>query len=726
MVRTSWRLLASMVGVSVLAFAASAADSGGAQPPETPKSAVTDMYHGTSISEDFRWLENWDDAKVKAWSEAQSTYTRGVLDALPGVADIRARLTELESGQSADYRALKWQAGKLFSLKYQPPKQQPLLVWLASPEDPKSEKVIIDPNEMDSGGGTSIDWFFPSLDGKLVAVSISQGGSESGDVHVFETETGKKLGDVVPRVNGGTAGGGLAWNSDGTGFLYTRYPREGERAGDDMHFYQQVYFHKLGDDTSKDTYEVGKEFPRIAEIELQSSPDGKWHLATIANGDGGEHMHWLRNPSAGWRQITKYEDKVVDAKFGWGDLLFVLTRKEAPKGEIYRMNLSRPDWDRTGLILARGLEVYDSIHLTPTNLIAVMQEGGPNGLRIVDYTGSNIRDFKLPRLSTVGGVVPMDAGRLLVRTTSLTEAPAWYTCTEENLGLIRTALHTTSPAVFFDCETVRLTATSTDGTKVPMTLLRKRGTKLDGTNPTILYGYGGYGVNTTPNFQARHRLWVEQGGVYVMAHIRGGGEGGEEWHLNGNLTKKQNVFDDFLACAQTLIDMKYTNPKRLAIWGGSNGGLLMGAAFTQRPDLFGAVISSVGIYDMLRVELHPNGAFNVTEFGTVTNPEQFKALAAYSPYHHVKDGTPYPPTLMITGANDPRVDPMHSRKMTARLQAANPGGCHLLRTSANTGHGGNSSLSQRIEQNVDAYAFLFNHLGVEYKPMKSTAGGSSK
>jgi prolyl oligopeptidase len=270
---------------------------------------------------------------------------------------------------------------------------------------------------------------------------------------------------------------------------------------------------------------------------------------------------------------------------------------------------------------------------------------------------------------------------------------------------------------FNDVEVERVFATSKDGTKVPLNILKRKGTKLDGTNPTLLYGYGGYNISQTPRFRAATHIWLEQGGVYAIANLRGGGEYGEEWHKAGNLTHKQNVFDDFAACAQYLIEQKYTNPKRLAIEGGSNGGLLMGAALTQHPDLFRAVVSHVGIYDMLRVELHPNGAFNVTEFGTVKDPEQFRALYAYSPYHHVKDGTAYPAVFFLTGDNDARVDPANSRKMTARLQAATSSGLPiLLRTSSSSGHGVDSSLSERIAEQTEVYGFLFHELSMEFKP----------
>ena len=297
------------------------------------------------------------------------------------------------------------------------------------------------------------------------------------------------------------------------------------------------------------------------------------------------------------------------------------------------------------------------------------------------------------------------------------DPPARYRFDATTGKAIRTALFQTSPVTFEDAEVVRDFATSKDGTRIPLNIIRPKGTKLDGTHPVLVTGYGGYGISTRPFFQGSFaRLWLDQGGILVDTNLRGGAEYGEEWHKGGNLIRKQNVFDDFLACSQYMVDQKYTSPAHLAIIGGSNGGLLMGAALTQRPDLFRAVVSYVGIYDMLRVELDPNGAFNVTEFGTVKDPEQFKALYAYSPYHHVKDGTAYPAVLMPTGENDHRVNPMQSRKMIARLQAATSSDHPiLLRTSSSSGHGIGTALDEQIEEAADVFSFLFDQLGIQYK-----------
>jgi prolyl oligopeptidase len=335
-----------------------------------------------------------------------------------------------------------------------------------------------------------------------------------------------------------------------------------------------------------------------------------------------------------------------------------------------------------------------------------------------DLTGKPLLPVPLKPISSVEGLVRLGSDAILFGSQTFLEPFAWYRFDPETGQTSKSALYSTSSVDFGDTEVVREFATSKDGTKIPLNIIRRKGTSLDGQNPTILYGYGGYGIIMSPWFSARNRIWLEQGGVYAVANLRGGGEYGEEWHKAGNLTKKQNVFDDFFACAQHLIDAKYTSPAKLAFEGGSNGGLLMGAVLTQHPDVSRAVVSYVGIYDMLRVELFPNGAFNVTEFGTVKDPEQFKALYAYSPYHHVEDGKAYPAVLFLTGDHDGRVDPANSRKMTARLQAATSSHSPvLLRTSSNAGHGIGTSLSDQIAQDTDVFAFLFDQLEVTYKPI---------
>jgi prolyl oligopeptidase len=493
-----------------------------------------------------------------------------------------------------------------------------------------------------------------------------------------------------------------------------------------MAFYTQVYYHTLGKPTEDDRYEAGEGWPRIAEIQLQANKtDGKI-LATVQNGDGGEFAIHVRATSGEWTQIADFDDDIVQATFGPSDTLFVISRAGSPRGKVQTINLNSPTLDRAVTIIPEGENTIVSDFWDPSVLVTTeqflcltYQLGGPQELRVFDFGGNHVGSPEAPEISTATGVVSVAGDDVLFLLTSYLKPPVWMHYNARTGGLRETKLAVDAPVDFADCEIVREFATSKDGTNVPVNIIRKKGIPLDGTHPCLVTGYGGYGVNITPSFSAADYALIEQGFVIAEANIRGGGEFGEDWHLEGNLTNKQNVFDDFAAACKHMIDAGYTKPDRLAIMGGSNGGLLMGAVLTQHPDLVGAVVSYVGIYDMLRVELSPNGAFNIPEFGTVENPDHFKAMHAYSPYHNVKDGVEYPPVLFLTGANDPRVDPMQSRKMTARLQAANPEGTTLLRTSSSSGHGQGTALSERIEQAVDVHAFLISQLGVEYKPVST-------
>ena len=705
------KLFPSLVAASVALAVSNATLANSA--PDTPKKPVATEYHGVTVEDPYQWLESDDDSQVKAWSDALNQQTRKYLDSLPDRAAIEKQLQDWYAKTSPNYYSLVSRPGILFAFKFQPPKQQPLLVTLASADDLKSERVVLDPNELDAKGTTAIDWFVPSLDGKRVAVSLSKGGSEDGTLHFYETATGKPLADAIAHVQYPTAGGSAAWNADGAGVYYTRFPRKGERPDADLNFYQQIYFHKLGTPDADDRYSLGKEFPRIAEITLQSSRDGKYILATVANGDGGEFEHFLLGPDGTWKQITQFSDQIKLARLGRDNAIYLLSRADAPRGKILRLPLEVPELKNAAEIVPDGEAVIEQI--VPSNDALYVGDllGGPSQIRRFDLNGKNPTIIPVPQISAVQEMLALENGSLLFRDVSYTEPPAWFQCAEDKTEPTQTALRSTSPVSFADIEVTRDFATSKDGTKIPLNILFRKGMKRDGQNPTLLYAYGGYGISMSPNFDFTRKVWFDRGGVYVVANIRGGGEFGEEWHKAGNLTKKQNVFDDFSAAAEYLIKENYTQPKKLAIQGGSNGGLLMGAMMTQHPDLFQAVVSSVGIYDMLRVELAPNGAFNVTEFGTVKNPEQFKALYAYSPYHHVVDGTKYPAVLMMTGANDGRVAPYHSRKMTARLIAANKSeNPILLRTSSRAGHGIGTALSERIKQLADIYAFLFAQLGM--------------
>jgi prolyl oligopeptidase len=692
-----------------------------AGPPETPKRPVEDVYHGVRVSEDYRWLEDASSKEVQAWTKAENAYARSVLDKLPGIAKLRGRLTEVMSAKRTTHGSIKKAGGKFFAMRRQPPKEQPFLVVMDSLREPAKARVLIDPVKIDAKGTTAIDWFVPSPDGELVAVSLSKGGSESGDVHLIETATGKQVREVVPRVNGGTAGGDLAWSPNGKGFFYTRYPRGEERPAADRNFYQQVYFHALGTPTEKDRYELGKGLPRIAEITLEMEKGTGLLLATVQDGDSGRFSHFLRDREGKWKQFSSFGDGIVQATFGPANSIYLVSRKEAPRGKVLRTSVKDLDPAKAQVVIPEGKDAivtdfYSEAGVVPTpgRLYVVYQLGGPSELRAFSLDGKPMPGPEQLPVSTVGGVTPLEGDEVLFVNGSFVRPMDWFLYEPGKGKTEKLPLNSPSPVSFADVRVVREFATSKDGTRVPVNILIPRGAKRDGTNPCLVTGYGGYAISIVPHSRPNWRVLFDHGFVVAVANLRGGSEFGEEWHRAGNLTHKQNVFDDFAAVLRHMTERGYTSREKLAILGGSNGGLLMGATLTQHPELMKAVVSFVGIYDMLRVELSPNGAFNIPEFGTVKDPGQFKALYAYSPYHHVKDGVKYPATLFLTGANDPRVDPMQSRKMTARLQTATGGkSLILLRTDASTGHGAGTSLSKRIEEYVDVYAFLFAQLGVK-------------
>jgi len=692
------------------------------QPPQTPQIPVVNVYHGVEVTDPYQWLENWDDERVKTWSDKQNVYARSVLDHLPYVEGLRERITEIMTAESVSYSSLCRREGRLFAIKRQPPLEQPFLVVMPSVEETQSERIIVDPMKIDPSGSTAIDWYVPSDDGRLVAVSLSVGGSESGDVHIYESKSSEEVGEVIVRVNGGTAGGDVAWMPDGSGFYYTRYPREGERPAEDMDFYQQVWFHKLGTSPDEDRYEIGKDFPRIVEIKLEADQQSGLVLVTTQYGDSGRFSHYIRMLDGQWKQISDYDDQIVQATFGAEATMFLISRAGAPRGQIIKLPPRDYSHEKAQVIIPEGKDTIVSTFFghppmvaTPSCLYVTYQLGGPSEVRVFDYNGNQQKGPEILPVSNVGQIIALGGDNILYQNSSYLELPAWYVFEKEKGSTKKTALVTHSPVDFSDCEVVREYATSKDGTRVPVNIVRRKGITLDGSNPVLLTGYGGYGVSIEPRFSALRRVWIDQGGVYAQANLRGGGEFGEQWHQNGMLTKKQNVFDDFAAVMHYMINSGYTTPERLAIMGGSNGGLLMGAMITQHPELCRVVVSSVGIYDMLRVELAPNGQFNIPEFGTVKDLDQFRALYAYSPYHHVEEGTTYPSILFLTGANDPRVDPMHSRKMTAHLQAATSSDQPiLLRTSSNTGHGLGTPLSERINSSVHYHAFFLHELGLRY------------
>jgi prolyl oligopeptidase len=693
--------------------------------PATPKQPVVDEYHGVKVVDDYRWLEEDKSAQVIAWTAAQDKHARAILDPLPLHAVLYQFMKKLNDERSPSYYNLEMRSGMIFAMTSQPGKQQDMLVTLRSADDPASQHVVFDPSQFDPTDSTAIQAFEASLDGSKVTLTLAAGGSMAGTIHVYEVATGRALPDTLTRVSGNT-GASVAWNADGTGLYYTRYPHNGERPEADLNFYEQVYFHKLGTPQSQDTPVMGKDLPRITEIWLSESKDGAYLLGEVGNGDAGQFEHFLRDPSGKWKQITHFSDEIRAVAFG-KDALYMISRQDAPHGKILRMPLANPVMKNAKTIVTESSAVIQDFQYTlggprPTfaataNLLYVTElVGGPSEIHIFDHSGKESGTVPSEPVSAITQIVPLENDKILFGSQSYLDPQAYFYFDPDRKKVTVTKLRERSPVSFADVEVVREFAVSKDGTRVPMSIIRRKGTKLDGQNPAILTGYGGFGYSLTPLFDPEIRAWLDAGGMYAIANLRGGGEFGEEWHKSGSGIYKQNVFDDFIACAEYLIKTGYTRPSKLGIEGGSNGGLLVNAVLIQRPELFRAAVSVASPSDMLRSETTENGQLIAAEFGSVKNREQFSALYSYSPYHHVRDGAEYPSILFLSGDNDPAVAPWNSRKMTARMQEANASGRPVLLVNfTNAGHGGiGSSEDQQAAMDTYQYEFMYDQLEVTW------------
>lgn len=685
----------------------------------TPREPVTTTYHGEDVTEDYRWLEE-SSKRTEEWTAAQDSRARAYLESLPPYEHIHRRVQEVLKVGSTTYGRLTRGGASYFALKTQPPLQQPLLVTLPTLDDLGGERVVVDPNAVDDSGATTIDWYVASPDGAYVAVSLSSNGTEDGTLNVYNVATGELFDAVIPHVNSGTAGGSLAWRHDAQGFWYTRHPAPGTVPDEDLGFNQDVWFHRLGNSPTNDEPELSGVFAdaRITENFLTASSDGRWVMDRAQKGDGGEWQVFVRpqDDASGWRLVADIEDKCIRAAFG-GASLFLLSTKDAPRGQVLRLNLAD---DAAGVADARvvvptGPVSIEEIAATDRRLWVVDIDGGPSAIRSFNHDGTGLPDVDSPQICSVEALTELGTDQVGWAVETFVSPRHWWAHGDNDPQPRRTALDTVTPVHFTDIEVARVFATSKDGTQVPINLLAKTGTLQDGPAPTILYGYGGYGISLKPWFEPSWLPWLEQGCVLAVANIRGGGEYGQDWHHAGRLAAKQNCFDDYIACADHLVETQVTSRDQLGLIGGSNGGLLVGAALTQRPDLAAAAVCAVPVLDALRSELSTNGAFNVTEFGTVRDPEMFKAMRAYSPYHNVQDGTPYPAVLFTAGEFDPRVEPHDAKKMTARLQEATTSDQPILLRMEHGGHGIGQSLDQQVGEVTAYLTFLFDRLGAPYR-----------
>jgi prolyl oligopeptidase len=725
----------------LLALTANAQGQSTAPPPVAAKVPVTDEYHGIKVVDDYRWLEDGKTAETKQWLAAENSYSLAYFKHAAAWNSILQDLKNPKDNPGATQRRLEFRNGRSFYLQLDRTRQQQAVLMTSTSlgtanSPPANAKVLLDPTVLDPSGHTSIEWYKPSLDGSLIAVGLAVGGSERSALTVFQTSTGKQVGAAFVPMDFPGASRTVAWLPGNKGFLYAGYdPAVAAATQSAVLENEKVFEHLLGAPETEDRVVLDKGLTRLAQIALDSDPTGKWIVASAEDGDGGKYANFVRMPDGSWQQISTYSDEVVAITPGTPqpgkpeeDALYLTSLKGAPRGKILKVSANSPLLSNAKVIIPEGAASIEhddpesdshKLAVTSTRLYVTTIDGGPNRLQAYDHSGRFLEDVPLPPLSEVSAVVPLGDQSLAIRISGFLTPTAYSTYQAgPHAQLQATALSQPASRILANYVAEQAFATSKDGTKIPMNIIHRQGSAMDGTVPTLVYGYGGYGVSLSPDFldNIYWRPWLQEGYTLVVTNLRGGAEYGESWHVAGNLTRKQNVFDDFSACAQYVVDHHWSSAAHMAALGGSNGGLLMGAEITQHPDQFRAVVSLVGICDMLRVELDPNGQFNTTEYGTVKDAAQFQAPYAYSPYHHVVDREKYPAILMETGDNDPRVNPAQSRKFTARLQAANSSPYPiLLKTFADAGHGASSS-SDTQQETADTFAFLFEELGVTYAP----------
>ncbi|RQO62495.1 hypothetical protein DBR47_04520 [Paucibacter sp. KBW04] len=699
-------------------FAAQQANAQAVAYPATPQKPVSDNYHGTVVVDPYRWMEDMKAPEFQSWMRTQSAFAADLLSQLPGRAALRERLGQLsDAGESTGgYEVV---AGKLFYMKRAPGQNQARLWQREGLEG--AERELLDPNNLPGEPGKhAIDWYSVSPNGKLLALGLSKGGSENSVLRVLDVASGKFLSEAIAHT--GLNEGGVAWLPDSSGFAYNRHP------ADERYNKSAVYLHKLGQDAAKDVAVFGWEvspkhkfaIPDLPYLRL--SKDSHFVLAEVLHGDAVDHSFWvapakqLKGAATPWRQVVRPEDRVIHAALA-GDKLYALTQKTASRRQLVSLDLTKPN-AKFKAVLPAGESVLQTLEVGDDAVYVKALDAGVSKLWRVDRKSGAISTVALPFEGTLRGVNALKDGKLLVLLEGWTQAPQSLLIDPRKPGEAPRQLSIQKPVAVdtSGVEARRVMVKSHDGVMVPLSIIAPKGAALDGQHPTILTGYGAYGITMEPRFAATRLAWTERGGVLATCHVRGGGELGEEWHQGGYIATKQNTVSDFIACAEWLIANKYTSPAKLAGTGGSAGGITIGGTITQRPDLLAAAQSAVGLSDMLRMETTPNGAPNVAEFGTVSNPAHFKSMYALSPYHLVQEGRAYPAVIVTTGANDPRVEAWIPAKFAARMQAANPdslakGKPTILRVDFEAGHGMGSGVSQRLDETADVWSFFLWQFG---------------
>jgi prolyl oligopeptidase len=679
--------------------------------PAAPTVDHVDDYHGTRVPDPYRWMEALDSAEVKTWVEAQNALAQPFLEAIPARKGLIERLTTLWNYER--YGVPFEEGGRYFFRKNDGLQNQDVLYvmdrWGGEP------RVLIDPNGFSKDGTVALGQVVPSPDGKLLAYSIQDGGSDWRTWKVRDVATGTDTADFIQH----TKFTGVSWSRDSRGFYYSRYPLAPGAAKADDQKPVTVWYHRIGarQDGDRLVYDLGH--PTRSPY-ASVTEDGRYLIVGIFDGYQTNALHYMPLDAAG----PQPEGKAVPLLDAWdalytflgndGAVFFVQTTKEAPRSRVVAIDAGRPEAKDWKTIVPEAAFPLDQASYVGGRIVAQYLKDARSLVRVLDKTGGVVREVALPGIGTASGFGGhQDKPETFYSFTGFT-TPATiyrYDVVSGHGELFRAAKVPADLAAF---ETKQVFYATKDGTRVPMFIVHKKGLALDGTNPTLLYGYGGFGASETPYYSTSRLVWLERGGVLAVANLRGGGEYGEAWHLAGTKLHKQNVFDDFIAAAEYLVREKYTSPKRLAIQGGSNGGLLVGAVLNQRPDLFGAALPAVGVMDMLRYHTASANARQwSSDYGLSEDPEEFAALRAYSPYHNIQDGVCYPPTLATTADHDDRVVPWHSFKYAARLQKAQ--GCPspvLIRIETRAGHGAGKPTWMQIENVADQWAFLVRALGM--------------
>jgi prolyl oligopeptidase len=681
--------------------------------PAAPTANQVDDYHGTKVADPYRPLEDPDSAPTRAWVEAENKLTFGYLEQIPAREKIRARMKELLNYERFSVPERK--GNRYFYSRNSGLQNQSVLYWL--PALDAEPRVLLDPNTLSADGTVAVSGSAVSDDGALMAYSLSSSGSDWQEWHVREVATGKDLPDLIRW----SKFSGASFSKDGKGFFYSRYDEPKEQSMlRDANYYQKLYYHKLGTPQSEDVLIYKRDDHKEWGFSGEVTDDGKYLIITISEGtDPKNRVYYkdLTKPGSPVVPLLDEKDAVYIFIDNRGPVIWFITNLNAPLSRVIAIDTRHPGRERWKTVIPESTETLLSTNVVDNKFVAGYLKDAHSEVRVFDLNGKFLRTIETPGLGTVGGLSGKRTDNETFYSYTSYSTPATIYRYDMESG---TSTVFRKPAVHFnpdDYETKQVFYASKDGTRVPMFITARKGVKLDGNNPTLLYGYGGFDISLTPEFSVGNLVWMEMGGIYVQANLRGGGEYGESWHLAGTKLQKQNVFDDFIAAAEWLIANHYTQPKKLAISGRSNGGLLVGACLAQRPDLFGAALPGVGVMDMLRFHKFTIGWAWTSDYGSSDDAEQFKAIYKYSPLHNLKPGTNYPATLIVTADHDDRVVPAHSFKFAAALQAAQAGVAPvLIRIEIKAGHGAGKPISKAIEETTDEWSFLVKNLGMTEDP----------